>query len=126
MRVMVLEDDKLLAEVWLDTLELIGMTCEHFTSCATAFERILEQDFDLFLFDYKVEDGTTAALGSMIRVRSPQIPVITITGSDNFANGEHIAECPGSHWLLRKPVKPSELQTMVRYLLGLDVSAESA
>lgn len=118
MRILILEDDPLLAEIWRDSIEGCGFTCSVFAGCTDAIDEALRGQYDLYLFDYFVEDGATGPLMALVRARHPDRPVVLITGSDEFAKGEHSASAYGPDWVLRKPLRPTDLQEIVKYLAG--------
>jgi len=116
MRALILEDDVALSFVWQETLEDSGYTCTIHRSCAQAEKDILLGGFDLFLLDLFVEDGNSIDLSSWIRLRYPVTPIIMLTGSRVFANGQHTENAAAADWFLRKPVAPLDLKAMIEYL----------
>lgn len=125
MRVLVLEDDPLLAGIWRDSVVACGFACTVFSSCEAAMDDALRGQHDLYLFDYFVQDGATGPLMALVRARHPDRPVVLITGSDEFAMGEHSGSAYGPNWVLRKPVRPADLQAIIKYLSGTLVAAEA-
>ncbi len=117
MQALIVEDDEILAFLWKETLSEMEFEAVVVTSCEAAKEYMSQQSFDFYLLDFYVEDGTTNDLANWIKVRSPEAPVLVLTGSAIYPNGEHAFCSPGADWFLRKPVKPFELCAIVGHLM---------
>ncbi|NSX54623.1 response regulator [Parasulfitobacter algicola] len=116
MRALIVEDDPIICELWTDSLESAGFEVVTCNGAKAAFPRLLEQKYDLFILDLFVEDGNTISLSDTITIRHPNAPIIMITGSSAFPNGDHRSVASGVDWILRKPVMPSELEAIATYL----------
>lgn len=117
MHALIVEDDEILAFLWQEALSEMQFEAVIVASCEAAKEYMSQQSFDFYLLDFYVEDGTTNDLADWIKVRSPEAPVVVLTGSTIYPNGEHAFCSPGADWFLRKPIKPFELCAIVGHLM---------
>lgn len=116
MHALIVEDDRHLSFLWEETLEEMGYDVEVEASCAGAMQQLLRKKFNIVVMDFFVEDSTTANLADWIKMRTPDVPVVVLTGSGVYANGEHTQEVRSADWFLRKPVTPSDLGAIVTHL----------
>ena len=116
MKALIVEDDPELGYLWSEALDEIGASCEVARSNKDAMSLALRQKFDLIVLDLFIEDGTTVGISDWLSIRMPEVPILMITGSNMFPNGEHTQVAPGVRWLLRKPVKVVDLQVIAQHL----------
>ena len=116
MKALIVEDNAELAFLWSEVLGEIGFEANHVDTTRDAMSQTLRHDFDLFILDLFVKDGSTISLSDWLSLRAPNTPVIMITGSAELPKGEHTTVATGVSWLLRKPVKVADLQAMADHL----------
>jgi len=112
MRVLIVEDDEHLSFLWQETLEEHGFACTVVRSCNAALFKGLANRYDICIVDLYVEDGDTLELSAWLASRNVTMPIMMLTGSNVMPNGEHAALAHGVSWLIRKPVKPTQLPEM--------------
>ena len=115
MRALIVEDDTSLGFLWEETLSGAGFEVDCVTNCDAAIACVLQGSFDLCLLDMFVDDGATSGVADLIKVRTPETPVVVITGSATCPRGEQAQE-QGIDWILRKPVRVTELTAIAEYL----------
>lgn len=118
MKVLIVEDDPILSEIWDDVLSEADFDVVSRSTSASALVEVLKTSFDLVVLDLFVRDGSTIALANTIALRQPDTSIMLVTGSGVFPRGEHKDLAAGIDWILRKPIRPSELQAMARYLVS--------
>ncbi len=118
MQALIVEDSEYLAFLWQETLADMGFNTVVEHSRKGAAKRIEEQDFDFVLLDFYVDDGTTEDFAAWVKIRSPEVPVLMLTGSNIYPNGEHTNFAAGVDWFLRKPIAATDLRAIVDYLTG--------
>lgn len=118
MKVLIVEDCPELSFFWSEALS--DMFKERIVASSTreAMTCLLRSSYDLVILDLFVEDGPTISLSDWIAMRSPDVPILMITGSHTMAHGEHTDLARGVTWLLRKPIKTDELRAMAAHLIG--------
>ena len=113
----------------VDDASTVRMYHKHILSCAgyevhealngiDALEKSLLTSFDLYIVDINMPklDG----YGFLRRLRSedlPQAPAIMVS-TEAEANDQSVAYAAGANSYLLKPVKPMQLLTYTRFLLG--------
>lgn len=117
MHILIVEDDLTLANSMKTALELGGAMVDAVRSVADAMSRALRAQYDLVILDLFVIDGATVSFSNFLRMRMPDTPILSITGSSIFANGDH-NEAMTADYLIRKPVSPSEVSDIAFYLIG--------
>ncbi|WP_299829453.1 response regulator transcription factor [uncultured Roseobacter sp.] len=117
MHILIVEDDLTLANSLKTALELGGAVVDAVRSVADAMSRALRAHYDLVILDLFVIDGATVSFSNFLRMRMPDTPILSITGSSIFANGDH-NEAMSADYLIRKPVSPSEVSDIAFYLIG--------
>ena len=119
-RVLVVDDEPLLAEMIQDMLDMLGYDA---VLCSSAMEALeifrlnrSEKPFDLVLTDMTMPDITGADLARMLFELQPDIPVMLTTGFSNEIDEEK-ARGMGIKGFLMKPLKMEQLATELRKVL---------
>lgn len=113
-RILVVDDDPLLLDLLVDTLQVIGYEATSATNGLHALDRLQESRFDLVITDIKMPEMDGLDLLKKVRHRYPEIPVLFITG---VASPEIIgmAEPDG---LLAKPFRISHVEELIENALS--------
>lgn len=116
MRLLVIEDDSLIANSLERALAPLGNTVEVFTTYAEAHAALSHDRFDLVLLDLGLPDGDGLNLLAALRRRGDITPVLILTardGVDDRISGLDL----GADDYLAKPFSLAELEARVRALL---------
>lgn len=116
MRLLVIEDDALIARSLERALAPLGNTVEVFATCAEARAALRHDRFDLILLDLGLPDGDGLGLLAALRDRGDTTPVLILTardGIDDRVSGLDL----GADDYLAKPFSIAELEARVRALL---------
>ncbi|MBS9405511.1 response regulator [Halomonas sp. TRM85114] len=116
MRLLVIEDDLLIARSLERALSPLGNTVEAFTTHAEAHAALSHDRFDLVLLDLGLPDGDGLNLLAALRNRGDTTPVLILTardGVDDRVSGLDL----GADDYLAKPFSLAELEARVRALL---------
>ncbi len=116
MRLLVIEDDSLIARSVERALSPLGNTVEVFTTHAEAHAALSHDRFDLVLLDLGLPDGDGLNLLAALRNRGDTTPVLILTardGIDDRVSGLDL----GADDYLAKPFSLAELEARVRALL---------
>ena len=117
MHILIVEDDLTLANSLKGALEIGGAVVDTVRSVADAMSCALRVKYDLVILDLFVIDGATVSFSNFLRMRTPETPILSITGSCIFANGDH-NDAMSADYLIRKPVSPTEVSDIAFYLIG--------
>ncbi len=125
-RVLVVDDEVLLAELAANVLRRAGYEVEAFTDPAVALGRLRSDPlaFDIIVSDQTMPGMTGLEFVEKVRPLRPDLPIIICTG--HVPEIEKSGGLPaGIRHVLRKPYSPVDLTTMVRDALSEVVPAPS-
>jgi len=111
-RILLVDDEQMLADVWKELLEHLGYQVMAQTSSLEALRVFREEpgNFDLIITDHKMPDMVGLDLARELRAIRADIPIILSTGSI-FLIDHHEAERVGIQSIL---LKPFDLQSMAK------------
>jgi DNA-binding NtrC family response regulator len=113
--VLILEDDRILAQVFCDALEDAGHTVAVANSNAQAFDIIEDSSFDLLIFDLLIDGETCIPVLDFASYALPRAEIILVTGSGLFPRGEMHYSISGVSYRIQKPVKLCDLVFLVEH-----------
>ncbi|MEQ1762472.1 MAG: response regulator [Pyrinomonadaceae bacterium] len=90
LRVLYVEDDQDSCELVETILGFANIEVAHSASIDHAWKRAINESFDLFLLDGKVQDGRTLGLCGKLHKMSPGTPILFysgLAGPDDIQNG---------------------------------------
>ena len=113
MRVLIVEDDEVIASTMSRGLTLNGYVVEHVSSAEAASAALLSEQFDLAIVDLGLpqEDGTS--LVRRIRRTNRTLPVMVVTARDSIADRVDTLDLGADDYLV-KPVALAELLARCR------------
>lgn len=119
MRILILEDETILAISMQEFLEDLGYEVVHHTNSEHAFDAIYDKPFDLLLLDVKVagEENGFELLASL-RAADICTPAIFITSLTNIEDLTQGYACGGCDYI-RKPFDLAELKLRVEQVIRL-------
>jgi len=115
MKILLLEDDVILAELIKEFLENEFYTVNHFFSGEDAHEELFTNKYDLLLLDINVPNTNGLEILQNFRSNGFTTPVILMTASTEFNNFEK-AYLLGTNDFIRKPFRLEELKIRIEYL----------
>ncbi|WP_069385108.1 response regulator [Halomonas caseinilytica] len=116
MRLLVVEDDPLIARSLDNALAPLGNIVEVFTHRAEASAALCQGGFDLVLLDLGLPDGNGLTLLEALRERGDMTPVLILTARDGVEDRVRGLDL-GADDYLAKPFSLAELEARVRALL---------
>jgi CheY-like chemotaxis protein len=117
-RILMAEDYKMTQDVVSEFLTYCGFEVAIANNGVEALAAFLEHDFDLVLTDLQMPAMDGLTLAAHIKKRSPDTPVILMTGSDKDAPlDQEVKKLVDS--VIYKPFLMEELQKTVQETLGL-------
>lgn len=116
MRILLLEDDKMIAEALSDMLHIAGFAVDCLTD-GLAAERVLQPDiYDIALLDIGVPGQDGLCVLHHLRAKNSDLPVILITARDTVEERINGLDSGADDYVI-KPFAPSELLARIRALL---------
>ena len=98
-------------------------------SVAEGLELAKEIEFDLYILDVRLPDGTGVELCQKLRELNSKIPILYYSAYGDQADHENalhhqtaLAACGDAY--LKKPVCIADIQDSIQKLLGIDAAAE--
>jgi two-component system response regulator HydG len=112
LRVLVIDDDKNLAEAIAESLERKGYDCTVATSGKAGAAKIEKDEFDVVLTDLRMADLDGLNIVRRVREHLPDAEVYVITGYGDVKTAVEAMRLGATHYLL-KPIDMVELRTIV-------------
>jgi DNA-binding response OmpR family regulator len=116
MKVLLVEDDKLLSRSIKKVLEKFNFDVTHLEDGAKAFDEILENVYDLYLLDINLPEMDGLKLLKLIRSKNKDAIVMMITASANIDDMETAYEY-GCDEYIKKPFHINELILRINHWL---------
>jgi two-component system chemotaxis response regulator CheY len=117
-RILVVDDAATMRMYYRSILEGAGYQVDEAVNGIEAMEKSLQESFDLFIVDVNMPRQDGYSFMSDLRGRDiPQAPALMVS-TEASANDRTRAYAAGANLYLVKPVKPDELLTNCRLLLG--------
>lgn len=115
MRVLIVEDDRTIAENLYDFLEARGHRCDYADSVESAQRLLATQVFDVAVLDRNLPDGDGLGLARRLRAAGNALPLLVLTARDALEDKLLGFEAGADDYL----VKPFALQEVEVRLLAL-------
>jgi CheY-like chemotaxis protein len=112
-RVLVVDDEKAVAEFMRELLESWGIEATAITTPVTVLERVARERYDLVILDQTMPGITGVNLAREIAAARPGVPVALYTGNSDRVDQAELAAA-GVCALLSKPVEPTALYELLR------------
>lgn len=115
MQILIVEDDRPIAENLHDYLEARGHQCDHAATLAQARRRLVAAPPDVLLLDRSLPDGDGLALVHSLRAQGSSLPVLVLSARETLDDRLRGFEAGSDDYL----VKPFALQEVEARLLSL-------
>ncbi|MBV9074850.1 MAG: response regulator [Acidobacteria bacterium] len=115
--ILFVDDHEVLARLSCEILEMQGYKAVSAYSAKEALEKFDEQDFDILVTDFRMEGMNGVELAHKIRQKSPNTPVIIVTGYGPVDGGKDVNAC-----LAKEDLFPA-LIDKIKFYLGESESA---
>ena len=128
MDVLVVDDDEILLDTAVDTLESLGVRAERARSGLEALDKITERhqagrDYSVVILDWKMPD--LDGIETIHRIRTEagaETPVLLVSAYD-WSDIEEKAKDAGANGFVSKPLFPSKLYDKINMLLGTEAKS---
>ncbi|THB80963.1 MAG: response regulator [Desulfobacteraceae bacterium] len=124
-RILLVDDERILAEMAKDSLEKFGYDVTIYSSSPEALDHFKDHadHYDLIISDTTMPDMTGDILIQEIRRVRPEIPVILCTGFSEYMDDEKACEM-GINAMLYKPIPAEDMVSAVRRIIDGDGDGE--
>jgi CheY-like chemotaxis protein len=115
--ILFVDDHEVLARLSCEILEMQGYRAVSAYNAADALEKFEQENFDILVTDFRMEGMNGVELAKRIHAKSPQIPVIIVTGYGPVDGGRDVSAC-----LQKEDLFPALLEK-IKLFLGEDSAA---
>jgi DNA-binding response OmpR family regulator len=116
MRILLIEDDELVADAVVRGLSIAGFTVDHAASAESGRAALRTEHFDLAVVDIGLPDADGLSLLAALRNEGTAMPVLMLTARDTLAVKIRAFEL-GADDFLMKPFEQAELAARCRALI---------
>lgn len=116
MRILLVEDDVMIAQVVADSLKDIGYAVDWVDNGQSAESALVSQSYDIVLLDLGLPQGDGLMLLKYARQQKIDVPVLIITARDDIASRLEGLDSGADDYLV-KPFDLAELQARMRAIL---------
>jgi two-component system, OmpR family, response regulator len=116
MRILLIEDDELVADAVVRGLSLAGFTIDHAASAERGRAALSSEHFDLAVVDIGLPGADGLSLLAAMRSEGKSMPVLILTARDTLADKIRAFEL-GADDFLMKPFEQAELAARCRALI---------
>lgn len=116
MKILIVEDEKLLRERLEQRLHADGYRCEATGTFTEAADKLLDYDYDLLVVDINLPDGSGLSLIEEAKLHKPETPIIVISARNTVDQKVEGLEL-GADDYLTKPFDLAELSARVKSVL---------
>lgn len=113
MRILIVEHNVDLAQIWAGFLRRSGVEVEIATTQKDAIASMRFHDFDALVVELVLPDGGAIAISDYASYRYPDVPIVTVTDSRFFSDGSIFEVIPNARGIVRHPVGPGDLAAML-------------
>ena len=110
--ILFVDDHEVLARLSCEILEMQGYRAVSAFNAAQALEKFDQENFDILVTDFRMEGMNGLELARKIHAKSPEIPVIIVTGYGPVDGGKDVAAC-----LQKEDLFPALLEK-IKFFLG--------
>jgi len=110
--ILFVDDHEVLARLSCEILEMQGYRAVSAYNATEALEKFDQENFDILVTDFRMEGMNGLELAKKIHDKSPQTPVIIVTGYGPVDGGREVAAC-----LQKEDLFPALLEK-IKFFLG--------
>ena len=128
MDVLIVDDDEILLDTAVDTLESLGVTADHASSGMEALGMIQHRhqagrDYDIVILDWKMPDLDGIETIRRIRTEAGADTPILLVSAYDWSDIEDMAKEAGANGFVSKPLFRSKLYDKINALLGTEAKS---
>jgi DNA-binding response OmpR family regulator len=115
MRVLIVEGNPDLGQIWKRHLERQGATVTLASGYDTALEHLHDDEVDLVVLDLVLQDDSAISIADYVNYRYPDAPVIFVSNSSFFSDGSIFQHVTNARAIVNRDVKPDDLMAMAEH-----------
>ncbi|HVH02145.1 MAG TPA: response regulator [Amaricoccus sp.] len=118
MRVLIVEGNRDLANIWARFLARQGVTCTLAGNAAEAHTALRGGGFEALVLDMELAGGEAIAVADFATYRNPDLPIIAVTARGFFSDGAIFQLVPNARGLLRSPLRLDDMAALIEHYGG--------
>ena len=118
MRVLIVEHNRDLANIWGRFLARQGVTCTLAGTAAEAFTALRGGGFEALVLDMELARGEAIAVADFATYRNPDLPIIAVTARGFFSDAAIFELVPNARGLLRAPLRLEDMAALIEHYGG--------
>lgn len=115
MRVLIVENEHDLAEIWRKHLERLGMTVSSACCQDDAIAHLSEQETDVIIMNIVLEHGSALSVADYANYRLPNTRIIFVTNTTFFSDGSIFRFAPNACAFVQCATPPDDIAAMVEH-----------
>ena len=115
MRVLIVEGNPDLGQVWAGSIERLGVDVSVATSQHEAIELMRETEVNVIILDLVLQNGSAFAIADFASYRHPEAKVIFVTNTTFFSDGSIFRHIPNACAFVQTETPPDDLAAMVEH-----------
>ena len=115
MRVLIVESENGLADLWQRHLMRLGMDVERCRGQTDAIWHLSTHETDIIILDLVLRDGSALAVADYASYRLPDARVIFVTSTSFFSDGSIFSFAPNACAFVRASTRPEDIAAMVEH-----------
>ncbi|WP_135504470.1 response regulator [Roseovarius aestuariivivens] len=114
-RVLIVESNESLGQLWLGHLTRRGIDASHVTSQEDAETALRASGFDVIILNLILRGSSAFVIADLAHQLHPEARVIFVTNTSFFSDGSVFALCPNACAHLQADTPPEDLVAMVEH-----------
>jgi len=115
MRILIVESDADLAQIWARHLERQGFDVDISGGSEKAIAMISARPYDGIVIDLVLDEGSALAVSDYVQYRQPVTNIIFVTNTTFFSDGSIFTLGPSARALMRSSAPPEDIAATVAH-----------
>ena len=115
MKILVIEADASLGDIWCKHLERQGYDVEMASDEKTAIDQLRFSKFDVLVLDLSTKNASVLAISDFATYRNPDVAIIVVTANSFFSDGSIFEVSANARAYLQSDMPPEDLTAMVEH-----------
>ncbi|MEM8576104.1 MAG: response regulator [Pseudomonadota bacterium] len=115
MRVLIVESEYDLANIWRRHLERLGMIVARACCQDDAIAYLSSNDTDVLILNLVLEEGSALSVADYASYRLPDAPIIFVTNTSFFSDGSIFNYAPNACAFVQSATPPEDIAAMVEH-----------
>lgn len=115
MRVLIVESENGLANIWQRHLQRLGMSVSRARGQTDAISHLGEQKTDILILDLMLAEGSALAVADYASYKLPEARVIFVTNTSFFSDGSIFSFASNACAFVQSSTPPEDLAAMVEH-----------